>query len=141
MPRMSWRTSSGSIETKVATRSRLRPSLAYGSVSTTPFARRRGDGRGIHCVGEVDRDHDGGAVGGVGDEWCGDSGCRGPVVQCTGGFPRAGISPGEPAVAEDPLQLLVKQEQGRQRRGVEGLIQARVVERVLQAEEFRDVPV
>ena len=36
----SWRTSSGSIETKVAIRSWLRPSLRYGSVSTMSLARR-----------------------------------------------------------------------------------------------------
>jgi hypothetical protein len=39
MQRTSARTSSGSMAVNVATRSWLRPSFRYGSVSTTPFAR------------------------------------------------------------------------------------------------------
>ena len=38
--RTSFATSSGSIAVNVATRSWLRPSFRYGSVSTMPFARR-----------------------------------------------------------------------------------------------------
>ena len=44
-----------------------------------------------------------------------------------------------PPLGEDPLELLVEQDQGREGRGVERLVETRVVECVLEAQELGDV--
>ena len=99
--RISWRTSSGSIAVKVATRSWLRPSLRYGSVSTMPFARSVAATAAASIdVVEVDRGDDLRAVRRVGDERASRTRRRlGPVVERRRRLAGAGVGPGEAAVA------------------------------------------
>jgi hypothetical protein len=64
-----------------------------------------------------------------------------PVKEQLARFFGALIGPGEPAICIYPLDLLVEEEDGRKRWGIERLVLARVIERKLQREDVGDVAV
>ncbi len=91
---VSARTSAGSTAGNIATRSWLRPSLRYGSTSTTPCAaQHRGHRRRVHRGVEVDRPDDRRAQRRVGDERRRPRALLGPAVQVTRRTRRSGPPP------------------------------------------------
>ena len=112
-------------------RSWLRPSLRYGSVSTTPLARSVfATAAASTDVVEVDRADDERALGGVGRRTgCAKSDASAHAYRCPEDSRVRADAPVEPAVAEHPLDLVGEHEQRRHRRRVVGLVLARVVER------------
>ena len=140
MQRISWRTSSGSIETNVATRSWLRPSLRYGSVSTMPLARR------LFATAAASTDSSKSIVTTTGERSAGSA---------TKGVANADASAQSYSACDDscvrasahcspPLPLIQSSCDSSSasvvmRGGVERLVEARVVDRVLEAQELGDV--
>ena len=120
-------------------RSWLRPSLRYGSTSTIPLARSVAATAAASTASSksiVPTTSE--RLRGVGDERRRVGGALGPPVQVLGGGARARDAPLQAAAVEHPADLVGEQEQRRHRRGVVGLVLARVLERGRQRQELGD---
>ena len=110
-------TSSGSIAGNIAMRSWLRPSLRYGSVSTTPLRRSTpATASASTRVVEVDRRDDVAAHRGLLDERARERARLGPAVEDLGGAVAPRRREREAALLEHPAQLGAQQVQRRERR-------------------------
>ena len=100
-------------------RSWLRPSLRYGSVSTTPLARNALATAAASTSSEKSMvPTDLAAQRRIGDERGGVFAGVGPVVQALAGVGGTRDAPVEAAVTQHPVDLVAEQQQRRQRRGV-----------------------